>query len=184
MKYFKNLPIALLFLGLTMFSCKDNTNTEAAENSPVVEEQAITEAPVQTSTTVPNAAANPMSTNPMSANGITQAQPPQEPAQNAAGVWHYTCAKGHAGGAGSAVNCKTCGEPLAHNQAYHGNPTPNTNMMATPTAPVAPPMPEPAQNAKGVWHYTCSKGHAGGAGTPSPCATCGTTLAHNAVYHQ
>ncbi len=39
--------------------------------------------------------------------------------QNAAGVWHYTCSNGCAGGAGSAGPCGTCGETLVHNQAYH-----------------------------------------------------------------
>lgn len=115
-----------------------------------------------------------------------------EPAQNAAGVWHYTCAKGCAGGAGTAVNCATCGSLLQHNQAYHGTTTPNTPMTTTnpttnPTSSsTATPNPkaEPAQNAAGVWHYTCSKGCAGGSGTAEPCKTCGTLLAHNQAYHQ
>ncbi|MCP4122457.1 MAG: hypothetical protein GY751_11955 [Bacteroidetes bacterium] len=42
-----------------------------------------------------------------------------EPPQNANGVWHYTCANGCAGGAGSAQACSGCGGTLAHNQAYH-----------------------------------------------------------------
>lgn len=42
-----------------------------------------------------------------------------EPPQNAAGVWHYTCANGCAGGAGSAIACSSCGGTLAHNTAYH-----------------------------------------------------------------
>jgi ribosomal protein S27E len=129
------------------------------------------------------------------------ATPTPEPAQNAAGVWHYTCPKGCAGGAGSAVACAKCGTTLAHNQAYHANnndnkttvttssganvslpegikpvPSPLTNPPATPT--------EPAQNAKGVWHYTCSGGCAGGAGSAIACAKCGKTLAHNQAYHQ
>jgi hypothetical protein len=41
------------------------------------------------------------------------------PAQNSTGVYHYTCANGCVGGSGEAVNCTTCGEPLAHNTAYH-----------------------------------------------------------------
>lgn len=47
--------------------------------------------------------------------------PAASPAQNAAGVYHYTCANGCVGGAGSIVNCKSCGNPLEHNQAYHNN---------------------------------------------------------------
>lgn len=45
--------------------------------------------------------------------------PPPEPDQNAAGVWHYTCAQGCAGGSGKAEACAGCGEVLAHNQTYH-----------------------------------------------------------------
>ena len=44
--------------------------------------------------------------------------------------------------------------------------------------------PEPPQNAKGVWHYTCPKGCKGGAGAAEPCKSCKTELTHNAVYHQ
>lgn len=42
-----------------------------------------------------------------------------EPPQNAAGVWHYTCPSGCAGGGGSAMACATCGKTLEHNKAYH-----------------------------------------------------------------
>lgn len=124
---------------------------------------------------------------------------PKEPAQNADGVWHYTCAKGCAGGAGSAVPCAVCGEKLKHNQAYHnsGNTNPtkrpgevnspiiqapgqNGNMTITPDFK---PKNEPAQNSKGVWHYICAKGCAGGAGAKGPCAMCGAELQHNREYH-
>lgn len=47
-----------------------------------------------------------------------------------------------------------------------------------------PRAPEPPQNAKGVWHYICSTGCAGGAGSAMPCKSCGKTLAHNQAYHQ
>jgi hypothetical protein len=39
--------------------------------------------------------------------------------QNAAGVWHYTCSNGCAGGSGNASACGACGTTLSHNQAYH-----------------------------------------------------------------
>jgi hypothetical protein len=39
--------------------------------------------------------------------------------QNTAGVWHYTCSNGCAGGSGTTGNCASCGAALAHNQAYH-----------------------------------------------------------------
>lgn len=121
-----------------------------------------------------------------------------EPAQNADGVWHYTCAKGCAGGAGSAAPCATCGGTLAHNAAYHGNasaPVPTIGgdnsgspvILPPPTAgnpSIAPTTAEPAQNAAGVWHYTCASGCAGGGGSATACGGCGGTLAHNAAYHQ
>lgn len=123
----------------------------------------------------------------------TPATPGAEPAQNAAGVWHYTCSNGCAGGAGAAGNCATCGNALAHNAAYHGNadattppaPTPATTETATSNITFTgdPQNPEPAQNAAGVWHYTCSNGCTGGAGSAVACATCGNVLAHNSAYH-
>jgi outer membrane biosynthesis protein TonB len=120
--------------------------------------------------------------------------PAAEPPQNAAGVWHYTCPKGCEGGAGSAIACPKCGTTLVHNTTYHGN-SGNTTTPAVQNAgdagsqtitPTQPPTqtPEPAQNAKGVWHYTCPGGCAGGAGSAIACAKCGKTLAHNQAYHQ
>jgi len=171
------------------------------------EQESARQAPIQsqpTPATTPAAPATP--------NVATQpATPPPtaEPAQNAQGVWHYTCPNGHAGGAGSATACPECGTTLAHNSAYHGNPaaptpaaaggaavpggTPAT-MFADPSqtpvnttvgaAPVATPTAEPAQNATGVWHYTCPSGCAGGGGSATACTKCGATLAHNQAYHQ
>lgn len=56
---------------------------------------------------------------------------------------------------------------------------------APPAAPATPAATtEPAQNAAGVWHYTCPNGCAGGAGSATACAKCGSTLAHNQAYHQ
>lgn len=125
-----------------------------------------------------------------------------EPPQNAAGVWHYTCSNGCSGGSGSATACATCGSTLVHNTIYHNTPAATTPIGATtagagattagaaattgfPTT-ITPPVqqtPEPAQNAAGVWHYTCSSGCAGGAGSAIACATCGSTLVHNQGYH-
>lgn len=51
----------------------------------------------------------------------TPVTPPPSPAKNAAGVFHYTCAKGCAGGAAAAGKCASCGGELAHNAAYHSN---------------------------------------------------------------
>lgn len=114
--------------------------------------------------------------------------PAAEPAQNTAGVWHYTCPKGCEGGAGTQTACAVCGETLAHNAAYHNTgATPNTaNPIETTPPPTSPAVanPEPAQNANGVWHFTCAKGCPGGAGTAQPCTTCGEILSHNQAYHQ
>ena len=110
-----------------------------------------------------------------------------EPPQNAAGVWHYTCPNGHAGGAGSAVACAECGATLVHNTVYHDTPgaTDASSGIQDVAPPVTntPPTPEPAQNADGVWHYTCPNGHEGGAGSAVACTVCGTTLVHNQFYH-
>jgi len=120
-----------------------------------------------------------------------------EPAQNATGVWHYTCPNGCSGGGGSATPCATCGTTLVHNQTYHNAGAAST----TPAAPAitatgadgnpiaipptsAPKTPEPPQNAAGVWHYTCANGCAGGGGSATACAGCGNLLAHNPAYHQ
>lgn len=100
-----------------------------------------------------------------------------EPAQNAMGVWHYTCAQGCTGGAGSPSNCGTCGALLAHNAAYHGNP--NNAPLAAPQMADAP-----SQNAAGIWHFSCGQGCAGGSGIAGNCTTCGNPLAHNNAFHQ
>ncbi len=126
----------------------------------------------------------------------TNPSPTGEPAQNAEGVWHYTCPTGCAGGGAGASACPTCGTTLAHNTAYHNSgvsPTPSpvtTNGVqatsGTNPITVTPPTqkpPEPAQNASGVWHYTCPSGCAGGGAAAGPCGSCGSTLAHNTAYH-
>lgn len=56
-------------------------------------------------------------TQPTQPTGAGVRQP--EPAQNMAGVYHYTCKNACAGGAGTATTCKSCGETLEHNTAYH-----------------------------------------------------------------
>ena len=120
-----------------------------------------------------------------------------EPPQNSLGVWHYTCPNGHAGGGGSATACSECGTTLVHNTAYHdaaaapASPTTTSTIIpagseginVTPGALPNAKAPEPAQNADGVWHYTCSNGCSGGAGSALACGTCGSTLAHNSAYH-
>ena len=97
MNYFKILAILLFSSVISFYSCNDN--------SDAIKKEAQEKLNVSSSPTPPNAA----TPNPVTA----------EPAQNAAGVWHYTCSAGCAGGAGAAGTCGTCGGALAHNQAYH-----------------------------------------------------------------
>jgi len=158
-------------------------------------------------TTTTTETAPPVTLDPNGAVPPPTATPTPEPAQNAEGVWHFTCAKGCEGGAGKIGPCPKCGEQLAHNQAYHAGqanqpgatatinkgdatntqtiqPQITTTPGGTPGAPAATPPPaEPAQNAAGVWHFTCPKGCAGGAGKVGPCGKCGEQLAHNQAYH-
>ncbi len=119
--------------------------------------------------------------------------------------FHYKCPNDCVGGGGEgAGNCAVCGSPLVHNKDFHngqGNSSDHpvttvTDQGATVTqypagtpasAGMMPPSKadqEPAQNAKGVWHFTCAKGCAGGGGLASEkCGGCGGPLAHNAEYH-
>ncbi len=91
-------------------------------------------------------------------------------------VQHYYCPNSCAGSGGdTAGSCPVCGTEYIHNQAYHNTPT--TGQSATTTTP------EPDQNAAGVWHYTCSNGCSGGAGSAIACSQCGNTLVHNTLYH-
>ncbi|MEH6535900.1 MAG: hypothetical protein V7719_05880 [Psychroserpens sp.] len=162
MKYFK--IIALLFSSVIFFyACNDTTKASKQETLKPLK---VLDSTTPLNVTIPNSTA-------------------LEPSQNAGGVWHYTCRKGCAGGAGSAVNCDNCGGLLAHNTTYHANansaPT-STAPYANPTA--AAPAAEPSQNKAGVWHYTCGKGCVGGSGASGACSTCGGALAHNTAYHQ
>ena len=193
------LRYLFLFLCIALVTACGNNETSSARQAPIN---------TQTAPAPAAPAPAPAATTPAPAAATTP-PPPAEPAQNAAGVWHYTCSNGCAGGAGSAVACATCGNTLAHNQAYHGQSTttptaagapvptaggtPST-MFADPSQPAvnatvgAAPAPiqtaEPAQNAAGVWHYTCGNGCSGGGGSATACAQCGATLAHNQAYHQ
>lgn len=155
MKFFKLFTLLLLSSVITFYACDDNTNAVRKKAEEKLD------------VAVPPAPSNAT----------------KEPAQNAEGVWHYICSKGCAGGAGAAGSCATCGSPLAHNAAYHDNAGSTSNNNTSTTPPDTPPA-SPAQNADGVWHYTCANGCAGGAGTAGTCSGCGGTLAHNPAYHQ
>ncbi|NQV78027.1 MAG: hypothetical protein HQ490_06690 [Lutibacter sp.] len=106
-------------------------------------------------------------------------------------VKHYICDnKCENSGGDIAGNCPTCNTPYTHNQAYHNDEflkngplnIPKTN-LGTPTNPNTNTAASPAQNALGIFHYTCTSGCYGGAGTASKCTSCGSDLAHNQAYH-
>lgn len=106
-----------------------------------------------------------------------------------ASVKHYICAN-KCENSGSDVNgaCPVCKNPYLHNDAFHAQDLLKNGPLNVPTniqAPAAntPVGPSPAQNAKGIYHYTCPKGCYGGAGTQVKCANCQTDLAHNQAYH-
>ncbi len=178
MKFQTFLSISALFAITIFMACKNDS--AAAKDTPV-ENGGAQPAPGMPDFSVSNV------TDP--AASVTPAT--IEPPQNEKGVWHYTCAKGCAGGAGAAIPCAKCGTALTHNKDYHGPAAPTTasNPTATPgQTPGATPapsakQPEPPQNAAGVWHYTCAAGCAGGAGAAGNCAKCGGQLTHNKDYH-
>jgi hypothetical protein len=195
MKFFSSLIIAALCVTVFFSSCQnDSTATkegaadtqQGAQSGASVPVPSVDPVPMPTPSIITDPTAIPGVTAPGAATPAPKAEPPQ----NAKGVWHYTCSKGCAGGGGSAAPCAKCGTVLAHNTKYHGDvPTPAPSTSVTPGANqtvAAPPTPkpEPPQNAKGVWHYTCADGCAGGGGAIAPCTKCSKPLAHNPVYHQ
>lgn len=119
-----------------------------------------------------------------------------------AGLPHYYCPNNCEGSGGdSQANCPTCGTAYVHNQAFHNQtPTAPATTITSPTVvggdggfatPITTPVtttsttppPSPAQNANGVYHYTCPAGCAGGAAGAGSCSGCGGALAHNQEYH-
>lgn len=120
--------------------------------------------------------------------------------QTAAGTgFHYICPKNCEGGGGPAQGkCPVCGTDMVHNQAFHNQQpqatpgsSPGTPIQVSPTNETGavtqqtaqPSAPPAAQNAAGVWHFTCSKGCEGGAGSAGNCAKCGNPLTHNSAFH-
>lgn len=192
MKFQPILFIAALCAATFFSSCQNDGD---ASKSTAVDGTGVQSAPPGAQPATPDASletaplplADPTAAPTVAPAPPTTATPPTEPPQNAAGVWHYTCPKGCKGGGGAATACAKCGTTLTHNTAYHAQPNaPTTAPSGTTTAPSTTPQktPEPAQNAAGVWHYTCPGGCPGGGGAAAPCGKCGKTLAHNSAYHQ
>lgn len=173
--------IMTLFLAFTTFTaCNDKKTDTTTEQSTVAPDDGF------------------MSADPASPSATT-ASAGSEP--------HYKCPKNcEGGGAAAQGKCPVCGTDLVHNQAFHAqsatpgaspqtpivvdpvtstNATnPGINPVTSPTTnPAATMQPPSAQNAKGVFHYTCPKGCAGGAAGAGKCATCGGELAHNQAFH-
>jgi len=109
---------------------------------------------------------------------------------------HFKCTKAGCAGTGEAQGkCPICGSDLAHNPAFHNqapgstpaNATtidPATGATTTAPSPATDQAPPPAQNAKGEYHFSCTKvGCKGGGGAAGKCPVCGSDLAHNQAYH-
>ncbi len=131
----------------------------------------------------------PMTTSPEEANG-------QDPATLSTGVTgsteaHYKCATAGCTGTGDTQGkCSVCGADLVHNQAFHnqapgapGSSPANAVPVNPANSPAATTAPPAAKNAKGVYHFTCPKGHEG-AGSAGNCAKCGEALTHNQAFHE
>ena len=147
------------------------------DNSSSVREDARQSLDVE-DRTVPAPMGDPTVSNP--STPIPPATPPTTAA--ASGVNHYICPNNCEGSGGaSQMACPVCNTMYVHNQAYHNQPTQQTQPQVNQT--ITPPTPEPAQNAAGVWHYTCPSGCDGGGGSAVACSSCGSTLVHNTAYH-
>jgi len=162
--------IFVLFLALFIISSCGNEKSQK-DNSATEDVQLVTPPPAQSPT--PQNQQPPVAVDvPAGVDGI---------------VHHYVCADGCAGGFGDLnAPCPGCGKTMAHNKAFHSEPATITNPgQNTIVNQVPPPAkdPMPAQNAAGVWHYTCATGCAGGAGAMGVCSGCGGQLAHNKAYH-
>ena len=157
--------LALISTMMTVVACKDNKDAATTEGGTA--QDSIT-----------------------AAGGTMTADPAVAATPSAGGEAHYKCTKAGCTGTGAAQGkCPICGTDLVHNQAFHaqaaGAPgsSPVNPVQVNPTGgTTATPTPPSAQNAKGEYHYTCAKGHAGAASAGN-CGTCGEPLAHNQAYH-
>lgn len=139
---------------------------------------------------------NPSSASQTGPANTGTAVPQENPSPNVAigsATKHYICPNNCVGSGGDqAGNCPVCGSQYLHNQAFHNQGTtsnsaaggPNPLFQNPANAPQIPAASQtPVQNASGVYHYICSNGCAGGSGSATACSNCGSTLVHNAAYH-
>ncbi len=105
-------------------------------------------------------------------------------------VQHYICPNDCEGSGGPAQgSCPVCGTAYVHNQAFHnqGNQTPQ-NQINLEGQNQLQDLQQSQQNSapaqkNGEFHYICSAGCSGGAGSAGTCSQCGASLEHNTAYH-
>ncbi|REE79781.1 hypothetical protein BX611_2677 [Lutibacter oceani] len=113
---------------------------------------------------------------------------PKKEIKSKVAVKHYICQnKCENSGSDSEDVCPTCNTAYLHNQAFHNDDFLKNGPLKVPdntqTNTQNTTTPAPAQNASGVYHYTCTNGCVGGSGTAANCNSCGNPLAHNQAYH-
>lgn len=186
--------ISFLFAVLFFVACKnDSESTTQSE-------------PVQEQTNINNA-------DPLNMQSESSGERPSQvhiPAGSDGIVHHYICSDRCEGGHSPNPGlCSNCGNPLAHNQAWHddqpqsqtqtqNNPgqtiqtSPPVNLQATQASQIPPTSaqqpPEQVNIPAGpdgiVHHYICKDRCAGGHSPNSGnCPNCGKRLAHNQAWH-
>ncbi len=180
-----SIVTAYLFLLSCSNTDSQSSNTESAGQNQANESQLTQPVPSSETPAQPQTDASTPAT-------ISQ---PVVSANSASAVFHYICPNKCAGGGSEGQGkCPVCKTDLIHNDAFHNQPQqqpqinmqPQTNAIQLNNPNPTPPAPtaEAPQNAKGVWHYTCPKGCAGGGGQAIACTNCGTQLEHNQKYHE
>lgn len=113
---------------------------------------------------------------------------------NAGGdVQHYICPNDCEGSGGpSQGTCPVCGTQYVHNSAYHqqGNQNQQNQINVEGQDQLKDLQRQQQQQREnapaqknGEYHYVCSEGCSGGAGSAGTCSQCGASLEHNAAYH-
>ncbi|NBC24467.1 MAG: hypothetical protein GVX78_02505 [Bacteroidetes bacterium] len=107
-------------------------------------------------------------------------------------VQHYICPNDCDGSGGPAQGeCPVCGTQYVHNAAYHDQGNQNQNQLNVEGGDQLKDLQQQQQQQRqnapakknGEYHYICSAGCSGGAGSPGACSECGASLEHNTAYH-